>query len=120
MPGRMPSAPRWTVTVGLLAAGAAHLWSWAHGYRHTSVGPAFLGDAVASLVVAVRLIARGDRVGTWAAGVLAAAALVAYAMARTVGLFGFVERGWTPAALVAAGCEGVVLVLAVTDLLTPA
>jgi hypothetical protein len=44
---------------------------------------------------------------------------VAYAMARTVGLLGFVERTWTTPSLVAAACEAIVLVLLLTEALVP-
>ncbi len=33
----------------------------------------------------------------WAGGVLSVAALIAFALSRTVGLFGFTEHGWHPA-----------------------
>jgi hypothetical protein len=101
----------------VLAAGGAHVWSYVHGYRSTSVGPAFVVDAVASVLVGSSLLVRGGRVSAWAGTTLAAAALFSYGMARTVGLFGFVERSWTVASLVAAGCEAVVVTLLVTELL---
>jgi hypothetical protein len=55
----------------------------------------------------------------WIGSALSAVALGAYAMARTVGLLGFVEREWTVASLVAAACEAIVLVLLVTEALVP-
>ena len=103
----------------VLAAGGAHVWSYFHGYRSTSVGPAFVIDAIASGLVGSSLLLRGGRVSAWAGTALAGAALFSYAMARTVGLFGFVERSWTAASLVAAGCEALVVALLVTELLVP-
>ena len=115
----MPIGTRVGTGVALLVAGATHLWSWSHGYRHTSVGPAFLVDTTLSAAVGLLVLARGNRVAAWTGSIVAAGALVAYAMARTVGLFGFVERTWTASSLVAAGCESLVVVLLVTEVLVP-
>jgi len=115
----MAPAARVVAGLGVLAAGGAHLWSWEHGYRTASVGPAFLVDAGLSGVVALAVLGWGSRWSAWAGSALSAAALLGYALARTVGLFGFVERQWTPASLVAAGCEAVVVVVLVTEALVP-
>ncbi len=103
----------------LLVAGATHLWLWFHGYRASSVGPAFLADAALSSAVGTLVLARGSRAAAWAGSAVSAAALLAYALARTVGLFGFVERTWSRASLLAAGCEAMVLVLLLTEALVP-
>jgi hypothetical protein len=115
----MPVGTRVGTGVALLVAGGTHLWSWSHGYRHTGVGPAFLVDTGLSAVVGLLVLARGSRIAAWAGSAVAAAALVAYAMARTVGLFGFVERTWTASSLLAAACEALVVVLLLTEALVP-
>jgi len=115
----MPWPVRVGAGVGVLVAGGTHLWLYFHGYRASSVGPAFLTDAALSLVVGLLVLVRASRGAAWAGSALCAAALLAYALARTVGLFGFVETTWTRASLLAAGCEAVVLVLLVTEALLP-
>jgi hypothetical protein len=118
----MPLGVRWGTGLAVLLAGAIHLWLWWHGgYRHApgGVGPAFVADAVVSAVVGSLVLVRGDRRAAWAGSALSAAALLAYGMARTIGLFGFVETRWTRPSLVAAGCETLVLVLLLTEALVP-
>jgi hypothetical protein len=118
----MPITTRLGTGLAVLVAGGTHLWSWSHGYRNTGVGPPFLVDAALSAVVGTLVLVKGNRLAAWAGSALAAAALLAYAIARTVGLFGFVERAWTPPSLLVAACEAVVLVLLLTEALlsTPA
>ena len=116
----------WSVRLGtgaaVLVAGGIHLWLWWRGgYRHAPglVGPAFVADAVASAVVGLLVLVRGDRRAAWAGSGLSAAALLAYGAARTVGLSGFIETRWTRPSLAAAGCEALVLVLLLTEALVP-
>jgi hypothetical protein len=118
----MPLGVRWGTGVAVLVAGAIHFWLWWHGgYRHAPglVGPGFLIDAGASLVIGALVLGRGDRRAAWAGSALSAAALLAYGMARTVGLSGFVETRWTRPSVAAAACEVVVLVLLLTEALVP-
>ena len=115
----MPWVVRAGTGIAVLMAGATHLWLYFHGYRGSGVGPAFLIDAGLSLVVGALVLVRGSRGAAWAGSALCAAALLAYALARTVGLFGFVETTWTRPSLLAAGCEAVVLVLLLTEALLP-
>jgi hypothetical protein len=118
----MPLVVRVATGAAILVAGGVHLWLWWRGgYRHAPglVGPAFLADAVASAIIGVYVLARGDRRAAWAGSALAAVALLSYLAARTVGLSGFVETRWTHASLLAAGCEALVLVLLVTEGLVP-
>jgi hypothetical protein len=118
----MPAGVRVATGLCVLAAGGVHLWLWWRGgYRHApgGVGPAFLADAVVSAVVGAVILVRGDRRAAWAGSVLAAAALLGYMAARTVGLSGFVEARWTKPSLLAAACEALVLVLLLTEALVP-
>lgn len=118
----MPLGVRLGTGVAVLVAGAIHFWLWWHGgYRHApgAVGPGFLADASVSAVVGLLVLVRGDRRAAWAGSALSAAALLAYGMARTVGLDGFQETRWTRLSLIAAGCEVLVLVLLLTEALVP-
>lgn len=107
----------------VILAGAVHLWLWWRGgYRHApgAVGPSFVADAILSGVVGAMVLIRGDRRAAWAGSALSAAALIAYIVARTIGLSGFQERRWTHPSLLAAGCEALVLVMLLTEALIPA
>jgi len=118
----MPPGVRLATGIAVLVAGGVHLWLWWRGgYRHAPgvVGPAFVADAVVSALVGTLILVRGDRRAAWAGSALAAAALLGYLTARTVGLSGFIEARWTHASLLAAGCEALVLVLLVTEALVP-
>jgi len=118
----MPAGIRIATGVAILVAGGVHLWLWwKGGYRYAPglVGPAFVVDAGVSAVVGLLVLIRGDRRAAWAGSLLAAAALLGYMAARTVGLSGFVETRWTHPSLLAAGCEALVLVLLVTEALVP-
>jgi hypothetical protein len=118
----MPLAVRGVAGAAIVVAGAVHLWLWWRGgYRHApgGVGPAFLADAAVSFVAGALVLVRGDRRAAWAGSAVAAVALAAYGLARTVGLNGFVETRWTHPSLIAAGCEALVIVLLVTEALLP-
>jgi hypothetical protein len=115
----MPWAVRAGTGLAVLVAGSVHLWVWFHGNESSRVGGAFLADFALSVVVAALVLGRGDRRAAWAGSALATVALLGYGLARTVGLFGFVERSWTWASLLAAACEAVVLVLLLTEALLP-
>ena len=60
------------------------------------VGPAFLVQASVSFALALLILIGGPGWLQWAAAALASGALVAFALSRTVGLFGFSETGWQP------------------------
>ena len=106
----------------LAVTGYVHADLYVEGYRAIAViGPAFLAQASASLAVAGLLVAAvrwpdGLPILRCAAGALAAGALAGFAASRTVGVFGFVERGLQPApqALISVLSEvGVLLLLGV-------
>ncbi len=118
----MPAVVRLVAGTAIVAAGGVHLWLWWRGgYRDApgGVGPAFLGDAMASAIVGGMVLARGDRRAAWVGSALSAVALLAYGAARTIGLGGFVETRWTKTSLLAAGLEALVLVMLVTEALAP-
>ncbi len=112
--------------VGVLVSGYMHfyLYFWG-GYRGISIdrvagidiSRSFALNAIAGLVVAELLVLslRFDRLAKPAAllGVLyAVGAIVGYALARTSGLLGFTESGWSTEAVISKTAEVIaVLVL---------
>lgn len=88
---------RLVIAVAMLASGLIHAYLYVHGYRHIpDIGTAFLVQSSAFCAVGVLLAAGAPRWFAWAAGLLSAGALGAFALSRTVGLFGFVETGLEP------------------------
>jgi hypothetical protein len=95
----------------VLVSGAVHLkmyFDW--GHDNDKVGPAFLLNAVAGLVIAVLLLAWRHWVPPLLSVGFGVATLAAFITATTVGLFGVSEhwKGW--AVWTAAGAEVVAIV----------
>ena len=92
-------AARWAVTAlavagaGLLVwSGVIHLQLWADGYRTISViGPLFLTQGIASIVLAVALVAFRQLVLLAEGAVLAAATAAGLLLSAGIGLFGYTE-----------------------------
>ncbi|BCI80833.1 hypothetical protein ACJH6J_10930 [Mycobacterium sp. SMC-18] len=106
---------RLVLAAAMVVSGGVHAYLYLHGYGHIpAVGTGFLVQAAVFCSVGVLILAGGPTWFLWVAGLLAAGALGAFALSRTVGLAGFVEKGWEPApyALVSAVAE-IVAVLAV-------
>ena len=81
----------------VLLGGAVHLQQWITVFRDQPIGPSFLVNAAASLIVAVALVVTDDRVVVWpaVAGLaLSLGSLVALLASRTVGLPGFEATGY--------------------------
>jgi hypothetical protein len=92
-----PIVYRAGTSVTLAISGVVHAGLYVHGYRHLpTVGPAFLLQASVFVALAVLIAAGGPRWLRWAAVLSALASLTAFALSRTVGVFGFIERGWDP------------------------
>ena len=88
---------RLVLAASLAATGAIHAYLYIHGYQHIPmIGTAFLIQASVSFSLALLIVANGPRWLDWAAAAMAGGSLVAFALSRTVGLFGFSERGWDP------------------------
>ena len=113
------------IAAGLALTGYLHADLYVHGYRGLHViGPSFLWLAGASfalaalfLVAALLVVATAvpePALLRLAAFGLAAGALAGFVLSRTVGLFGFLERGLQPApqALLSLVAESAVLLLA--------
>lgn len=111
------------IAAALLTGAASHADLYIHGYQHIPViGPGFLMLTSGSAALAV-LIALG---GPWwlraLAFLVSFGAVVAFVLSRTVGVLGFVERGWQPAphAAVSMVAEVLTMALCVVALRRPA
>ena len=82
----------------LAVSAYSHAYLYIHGYQHIPmIGTAFLVQASVSLSLALLIVVGGPWWIEWAAAAMAGGSLVAFVLSRTVGLFGFTERGWDPA-----------------------
>ena len=99
-PARLTSpVARWAVTLLAVAGAALLVWSgvihlqlWSGGYRDISViGPLFLIQGIASIVLAVALAAFRRLVLLAAGAVLAAATAAGLLLSAGIGLFGYTE-----------------------------
>jgi hypothetical protein len=100
--------------VSLLSSAASHAYLYVHGYQHIPmIGTAFLIQASVSFAVALLILLGGPWWLRWAAAALAGGSLVAFVLSRTVGLFGFAERGWDPSpyAAISVGAEVLTVLL---------
>jgi hypothetical protein len=85
------------ITLALAVSGVSHTYLYIHGYQYIPiVGAGFLVQASTSFAIAVLVLIGGPGWLQGAAGMIAGGSLAAFALSRTVGLFGFSERGWQP------------------------
>jgi hypothetical protein len=85
------------IAVAVAISGVSHAYLYIHGYRHIpTIGTAFLVQASVSFAVAALILVGGPAWLRWLGAMLAGGSLVAFALSRTVGLFGFSEQGWQP------------------------
>ncbi|HEY6856888.1 MAG TPA: hypothetical protein VI194_11850 [Mycobacterium sp.] len=81
----------------MAVSGISHAYLYMHGYQHIpTIGAAFMLQASVSFAVAVLILIGGPEWLQWVAAMVAGGALIAFVLSRTVGLFGFSERGWQP------------------------
>ena len=97
----MNTVSQWAMRVGigatLAVSGVIHAYLYIHGYNHVpTVGPAFLLQASMFCALAVLVLAGGPYSLQLAGALLSVGTLIAFALSRTMGLFGFTERGWEP------------------------
>jgi hypothetical protein len=91
------NATRIALAVAVAVSGVSHAYLYVHGYHHIPlIGPAFLLQASISFALALLILIGGPSWLSWVAAASSGGALVAFALSRTVGLFGFSERGWQP------------------------
>jgi hypothetical protein len=101
------------IAVTLATSGVSHAYLYIHGYRHIpTIGTAFLVQASVSLSLAALILVGGPAWLRWAAAMLAGGSLVAFALSRTAGLFGFSEQGWQPSPHAALSAVAEVLTVA--------
>lgn len=89
---------RVVAALGLAGTGWVHTSLYLGGYREIAyIGPMFLLLASASFAVALLLLIAGAPVLRLLAAGLSIGALFGFVLSRTVGVFGFTERGLQPA-----------------------
>jgi hypothetical protein len=88
---------RIALAAAVAVSGMSHAYLYVHGYHHIPlIGTAFLIQASISFALALLILIGGPSWLSWVAAALSGGALVAFALSRTVGLFGFSETGWQP------------------------
>ena len=101
----------------MVCSGSIHIHLWDIAYRHVAtLGPLFLVQAVAALVLAVVLVVTRVVVVALGCIVLMLGTVVGFILADTVGIFGFtlpVVTGWAYEALVAELVSAAVLAVLV-------
>jgi hypothetical protein len=86
------------IAAGLAVSGISHADLYAHGYGEIpTIGTGFLVQASVFLALAALILVGGPDWLIWVSGALAVGALGAFALSRTVGIAGFIEKGWDPA-----------------------
>jgi len=102
------------LAAALVASAVSHAYLYIHGYQHIpTIGTAFSIQASVSFSLALLIVMGGPWWLQWAAAAMAGGSLVAFVLSRTIGLFGFTERGWDPSphAAVSVGAEVLTVVL---------
>jgi len=85
------------LSICLATSGYIHAQLYVRSYHFIpTIGPSFHWDAAASMAVAVLLLIRNAGVLRILAAGLSLSGLGGFTLSRTVGLFGFTERGWQP------------------------
>jgi hypothetical protein len=86
------------VSLCLAVSGFIHAQLYVRSYHFIHIiGPSFHWDAAASFAVAILLLVRNAGILRLLAAGLCLSGLGGFTLSRTVGLFGFTERGWQPA-----------------------
>jgi hypothetical protein len=96
----------------ILLNGGVHLYLWEHAYREIRViGPLFLLNAVAALLIAIALLWKPEGISAVLGLALSVGTFGAFMLAVTVGVFDF-TAGWDlNAVLAAVGEIGAIVVL---------
>jgi hypothetical protein len=102
------------ISASVAVSGVVHAYLYTSGYRDIpTVGPAFLLQGSVFCALAVLILIGGPAWLQLAAAAGAAGSLVAFALSRTIGFFGFIETGWehSPYALLSVVAEVLTVVL---------
>ncbi|TDU87957.1 hypothetical protein EV138_1495 [Kribbella voronezhensis] len=95
---RKAFATRLAVALCLATSGYIHAQLYVRGYHAIpTIGTSFRWDAAASFAVAALLLVGSPLLLRLAAAGLCLSGLAGFTVSRTIGLFGFTERGWQPA-----------------------
>ena len=90
----------------LVWSGVIHLMLWSDGYKDISViGPLFLVQGIASIILAVAIVAFGWLALLVAGAVAGAATAVGLLLTASVGLFGYTENLSVPYATLSLAVE---------------
>ena len=100
---------RFVAVVALLVSAAVHLWLWFDGVREQTVGPLFLVNVVAGVVIAVLLVRWEHWVPPFLTLGFGASTLGAFVISSTVGLMG-VHTHWEGFAVFAAAVAEVLCI----------
>src|SRR3954451_13820390 len=104
--------------VALVVSAAVHLYLWFDGVRQQSVGPMFLVNVVAGVVIAVLLLRWEHWVPAFLTLGFGLATLGAFTIASTVGLLG-VHTEWAGGSVWLAAASEVVCIAVGAALLLP-
>jgi hypothetical protein len=103
---------RIVAAVAVLVSAVVHLKLWFDGFRDIDViGPAFMLNAVAGVVIAVLLLVWRHWVPSFLAAGFGASTLGAFIISATVGLFG-VHESWSGGYVLAAAISEAVAMVA--------
>jgi len=88
---------RVAISASVAVSGVVHAYLYTTGYRDIpTVGPAFLLQGSVFCALALLILVGGPAWMQVLAALGAAGSLVAFALSRSIGLFGFIETGWQP------------------------
>jgi hypothetical protein len=101
------------IAAGLLVSAASHGYLYLHGYRYIpEIGPGFLVLTAVSAALAILITLGGPGWLRVVALLVSLGALGAFALSRTVGVMGFIERGWAaPHGPISVLAEAITVVL---------
>lgn len=101
------------IAAGLLVNAASHGYLYLHGYRYIpAIGPGFLVLTSVSVALAILIALGGPGWLRVVALLVSLGALGAFVMSRTVGVMGFIERGWVaPHGPISVLAEAITVVL---------
>ncbi|WP_112237688.1 hypothetical protein [Kribbella monticola] len=118
---KLALATRLAVALCLATSGYIHAQLYVRGYHAIPyIGTSFRWDAAASFAVAALFLVGRPVLLRLAAAGLCLSGLAGFTVSRTIGLFGFTERGWQPApqAVLSVLAWVVALALLLTSFLT--